>query len=161
MVRHLWPSVASLHLIMSGGYRRYREGPGSRKLNVPLEHATVHDRAAGGSIEYLLLEAPDRDVRSVGPDTCIPMAPFLSRYYRCGWNGGIPLLPYGSRLKTCRRLLKKGLSAAAVKTYIPLIDRRAALFLDELHNQPESFVKHFTKCVECLRSDSVAYILNM
>ncbi|GJE86658.1 cytochrome P450 [Phanerochaete sordida] len=62
-----------------------------------------------------------------------------------GFKNGIPLLPYDSRLKTSRRLLKQGLSPAAVRSYYPYINNRAALFLETLNEKPDDFVRHFTR----------------
>nr|BAL05144.1 cytochrome P450 [Phanerodontia chrysosporium] len=62
-----------------------------------------------------------------------------------GFKNSIPLLPYNARLKTSRRLLKQGLSPAAVRSYFPYINNRTALFLEALLKDPDDFVRHFTR----------------
>lgn len=57
----------------------------------------------------------------------------------------IPLLPYGPRLKTCRRLLQKGLGRPAVTSYTPYLNRECAFYLERLLADPEGFVKNFTR----------------
>ena len=69
----------------------------------------------------------------------------LTSLYRSGFWGTIPLLPYGNRLKICRRLLQKGLGRTVIESYTPYLNRESAFYLEKLLNTPEKFVKHCTQ----------------
>ncbi|GJE91706.1 cytochrome P450 [Phanerochaete sordida] len=62
-----------------------------------------------------------------------------------GFKNVTPLLPYNARLKTSRRFLKQCLSPAAVRSYHPYINNRAALLLEALHTDPDDYVRHYTR----------------
>nr|BAL05096.1 cytochrome P450 [Phanerodontia chrysosporium] len=62
-----------------------------------------------------------------------------------GWDHSIPTLPYGQRLRESRKLLKKGTSPAAVKTYHPYINRDLPFFLENMLSTPDKFVEHYNR----------------
>ncbi|GJE91694.1 cytochrome P450 [Phanerochaete sordida] len=62
-----------------------------------------------------------------------------------GWKNSIPTLPYGPRLRESRKLLKKGMGPAAVRTYHPYINREIPFFLHNMLREPERFVEHYNR----------------
>lgn len=58
-----------------------------------------------------------------------------------GFKDAVILSNYTQRLRTCRKLLRKGLGPSAVQSFVPLLNRQNAFFIEELMSKPDSYVE--------------------
>nr|BAL05146.1 cytochrome P450 [Phanerodontia chrysosporium] len=73
-----------------------------------------------------------------------------------GLDGAVALSNNTARFRSCRKLLRKGLGASAVQSFIPFLNRQSALYLENLQSRPEAFVE-ITKRNAAAISMKIAY----
>lgn len=67
--------------------------------------------------------------------------------YRVGWDGAVVLSNNTPRFRSCRKLLRKGLGASAVQSFVPFLNRQSAFYLRDLLDRPDAFPDIFKRCV--------------
>lgn len=63
-------------------------------------------------------------------------------WFRIGWEGMVPLVPYGNYWRTCRRIMQHNFKQEAVTKYRPIILEKVTTMLAGLLESPDKLEYH-------------------
>jgi len=73
--------------------------------------------------------------------------PGFNMFELSGWKDHVSLLPYGSQLRSCRRMIRSEINPTKMQDFYPHQERTTRRLLRTLANEPQEFFHRAEWCV--------------